>query len=289
MLPDRRLELMFACAHPAIDAAMHAPLMLHSVLGLSAERIASSFLVSPDTMGRRLSRAKLRIRDIGLSFELPQPEDLAPRSAGVAQAIYAAYGQGWDGIATDDAGRRGLTEEAIGLATVLVHSAPQVAEAKGLLALMLYCQSRLSARRVDGRYIPFAEQDLARWDMTMIATAEQVLAQASTLNAPGRFQLEAAIQSAMIQSRRGGADMRHQVLALHAGLMQFAPTIGNTIGYGLAMADVHGPEAGLRTLDMLSADRVQSHQPYWAARSPVRLSTPSYGRWNPNRAASASR
>lgn len=124
VLPEKRLELMFACAHPAIEATMHAPLMLQTVLGLSAERIASSFLVSPDTMGRRLSRAKLRIRDIGLGFQLPELEDLPQRSASISEAIYAAYGQGWDSIASDDATRRGLSEEAIWLATVLVHSAP---------------------------------------------------------------------------------------------------------------------------------------------------------------------
>lgn len=266
MLPDKRLELMFACAHPAIDVTMHAPLMLQSVLGLSAERIASSFLVSPDTMGRRLSRTKLRIRDIGLSFELPGPEDLAQRSATVAEAIYAAYGQGWDSIASDDAGRRGLSEEAIWLATVLVYATPQDAEARGLLSLMLYCQSRVTARRVDGRYVPFAEQDIERWDMSMIAAAETTLGDADRLGAPGRFQLEAAIQSAMVQSRRTGQDMRVPLLALHTGLLSFAPTIGNRVGHAIALADTQGPAAGLDALGQLPPDRVLNYQPYWAAR-----------------------
>jgi RNA polymerase sigma-70 factor (ECF subfamily) len=266
-LPDKRLELMFACAHPAIDVAMHAPLMLQSVLGLSAERIASSFLISPDTMGRRLSRTKLRIRDIGLSFELPEPEDLAKRSASVAEAIYAAYGQGWDSIASDDAGRRGLSEEAIWLATVLVRAAAQDAEAKGLLSLMLYCQSRVTARRVDGRYVPFAEQDIERWDRSMIAAAEKTLGDAGQLKAPGRFQLEAAIQSAMLQSRRTGQDMRVPLLALHTSLLSFAPTIGNRVGHAIALADVQGPAAGLHALDEMPAERALNYQPYWAARS----------------------
>lgn len=266
MLPDKRLELMFACAHPAIDAAMHAPLMLQSVLGLSAERIASSFLVSPDTMGRRLGRTKLRIRDIGLSFEIPGPEDLAQRSASVAEAIYAAYGQGWDSIGSDDASRRGLSEETIWLAAVLVHAAPQDAEAQGLLALMLYCQSRVAARRVDGRYVPFAEQDIERWDHSMILAAEKTLGDAGRLKAPGRFQLEAAIQSAMLHSRRTGEDMRQPLLALHAGLLHFAPTIGNCVGHAVALADVEGPAAGLHAMDQLPTERVRAYQPYWAAR-----------------------
>lgn len=266
MLPDKRLELMFACAHPAIDASMHAPLMLQSVLGLSAERIASSFLVSPDTMGRRLGRTKLRIRDIGLSFELPGPQDLAQRSASVAESIYAAYGHGWDSIASDDATRRGLSEEAIWLATVLVHAAPQDAEAQGLLSLMLYCQSRVAARRVDGRYVPFAEQDMERWDKAMILAAEKTLGDAGRLKAPGRFQLEAAIQSAMLHSRRTGEDMRHPLFALHAGLLHFAPTIGNRVGHAVALADVESPAAGLHALDQLPTERVRAYQPYWAAR-----------------------
>ena len=267
VLPDKRLELMFACAHPAIDVAMHAPLMLQSVLGLSAERIASSFLVSPDTMGRRLGRTKQRIRDIGLSFELPQPEDLAQRSAGVAEAIYAAYGQGWDNIASDDATRRGLSEEAIWLAKVLVHVAPQDAEAQGLLSLMLYCQSRVGARRVNDRYVPFVDQDTALWDMSMIMAAERTLGVAGRFQAPGRFQFEAAIQSAMVQSRRTRQDMRRPLLALHVGLLHFAPTIGNQVGYAIALADAEGPVAGLRVLDDLQTEHVLTYQPYWAARA----------------------
>lgn len=267
VLPDRRLELMFACAHPAIDPAMHAPLMLQTVLGLSAERIASSFLVSPDAMGRRLGRAKQRIRDIGVAFAWPEPEDLPLRAASVAEAIYAIYGQGWDGIGTTDMVRQGLSEEAIWLARVLVHAAPRDAEARGLLALMLHCQARVEARRVDGRYMPFAEQDMSRWDHAMAAEAEAVLAEAGRLHAPGRFQFEAAIQSVMVQARRSGEDLRRPLTMLHASLVALAPTIGNMIGYALAVADAEGPAAGLGILDQLPPDRVGAYQPYWTARA----------------------
>jgi RNA polymerase sigma-70 factor (ECF subfamily) len=267
VVPDKRLELMFACAHPAMDAAIHAPLMLQVVLGLSAEQIASSFLVSPDAMSRRLSRAKLRIRDIGLGFELPEPESLPQRTASVAEAIYAAYGQGWDNIASDDASLRGLSEEAIWLARVLVHVAPQNAEARGLLALLLYCEARAGARRVDGRYVPFAEQELQRWNGPIIASAEAALGAAGRLNAPGRFQLEAAIQSLLVQSRRTAEDLRRPLLALHARLLDYAPTVGNHVAYAAVLADCDGPSAGLAALDRLPSDRVQAYQPYWAVRA----------------------
>jgi RNA polymerase sigma-70 factor (ECF subfamily) len=266
-VPDKRLELMLACAHPAIDPAIHAPLMLQAVLGLSAERIASSFLVSPDAMGRRLGRAKQRIRDIGLGFALPDQNDLPARTASVNEAIYAAYGQGWDSIASDDATRRGLSEEAIWPGRVLVHAAPTDAEAHGLLALMLYCEARAPARRVDGRFIPFNDQDITRWDAGLIAEAERNLSTAGTLGAPGRFQLEAAIQSALVEARRTGRDMRKPLLALHAQLVRFAPTIGNLVGHAVALSNVEGPMAGLVALDALPDERTGTYQPYWVARA----------------------
>ncbi len=267
VIPDKRLELMFVCAHPAIDPAMHAPLMLQVVLGLAAAEIASSFLVSPDAMGRRLGRAKMRIRDIGLSFQPPDRDDLPARMASVMEAIYAAYGQGWDSIASDDAARRGLSEEAVWLARVLVSLAPGDAEVLGLLALMLFCETRAGARRVDGRYVPLAEQDLARWDRPMLAEAEATLRAAGALAAPGRFQLEAAIQSAMVQSRLTGDDMRRPLLTLHIALTAFAPTIGNHVGRAAALADVDGAEAGLAELSRLPEEKTAAYQPFWALRT----------------------
>jgi RNA polymerase sigma-70 factor (ECF subfamily) len=150
-MADKRLELMFVCGHPA---AARTPLMLQTVLGVTAERIASSFLVSPDTMGRRLSRAKARIKDTGIAFEVPGKTSWAERMGNVLEAIYAAYGQGWDSTGSDDQTRKGLTQAAIWLARVLVEPQPEDAEALRLLALMLFCESRRAARRVDGRYVP---------------------------------------------------------------------------------------------------------------------------------------
>jgi len=271
MIPDRRLELLFVCAHPAIDRSVHTPLMLQTVLGLSAERIASSFLVSPDTMGRRLSRAKQRIKDTGLAFELPAADELPSRTEAVLESIYAAYGQGWDAIASDDASRRGLGEEAIWLARVLVALAPNNAEAHGLLALMLFCEARRDARRSEGRYVPFAQQDLARWDLGLAQAGETELRIASQLGAPGRFQLEAAIQSAMVQGRLQDRDMRQPLASLHTALVSFAPTIGNLVGRAAALAEAEGPKAGLDALALLAPDKVRTYQPYWALSAQLLL------------------
>ena len=266
-IADKRLELMFVCGHQAIDAAARTPLMLQTVLGLTAERIASSFLVSPDTMGRRLSRAKVRIKDTGIAFEVPGEDELGERMGNVLEAIYAAYGQGWDSTGSDDQTRKGLTEEAIWLARVLVELRPADAEALGLLALMLFCESRNAARRVEGRYVPLAEQDTALWDLPMAREAEDKLRTAGGLKQPGRFQLEAAIQSVLVQSRLTGADLRLPWWTLHGQLAQRAPTIGNLVGLAAATAEVHGHEAGLHELAQLPEAMTGDYQPFWALKA----------------------
>lgn len=267
MIADKRLELMFVCAHPAIDIAARTPLMLQTVLGLTAERIASSFLVSPDTMGRRLSRAKARIKDTGIAFEVPWENELGQRMGDVLEAIYAAYGQGWDSTGSDDQTRKGLTEEAIWLARVLAELQPESAEALGLLALMLFCESRSAARRVEGRYVPLAEQDTAHWNMPMAREAEDRLRTAGGLKQPGRFQLEAAIQSVLVQSRLTGADLRLPAWTLYGLLAQKAPTIGNLVGLAAATAEVHGPGAGLHELAQLPEAVTRDYQPFWALKA----------------------
>ena len=151
-VPDERLKLLFVCAHPDIDRGMHTPLMLQVVLGLDAATIASAFLTSPATMGQRLSRAKARIRDAGIAFEIPDRGELPVRLDAVLDAIYAAYGSGWDDVAGSDPRRAGLAQEAVWLARTLLELLPDEPEARGLLALMLYCEARRPARRAaEGR------------------------------------------------------------------------------------------------------------------------------------------
>src|ERR1700675_2814401 len=188
--PDERLKLLFVCAHPAIDPAMHTPLMLQTVLGLDAARIAHAFLVSPTTMGQRLVRAKTKIRDGGIQFEVPQERELAQRLDAVLEAIYAAFGIGWDDMAGVDQRGRDLAEEAIWLSRVLLQLMPDEAEVRGLLALMLYCKARQAARRgPKGQYVPLSEQDPKQWSLPLIAEAERHLDDAAKRGRSGRFQL----------------------------------------------------------------------------------------------------
>jgi predicted RNA polymerase sigma factor len=268
VFPDERLKLLFVCAHPAIDPAMHTPLMLQTVLGLDAVRIAGAFLISPKTMGQRLVRAKTKIRDGGIRFEIPDKRELPGRLEAVLEAIYAAFGIGWDDIAGIDQRGRDLTEEAIWLARVLLQLMSDEPEIRGLLALMLYCESRRAARRgPDREYIRLSEQDPSQWSFPLIDEAEQLLGEAFKSGRPGRFQLEAAIQSVHAERARSGQTDWVAISAFYQQLIRLLPTLGTRTGYAAAVAEANGPEAGLAVLDAIESDAVSSYQPYWAVRA----------------------
>jgi predicted RNA polymerase sigma factor len=263
--PDERLKLLFICAHPAIDAAARTPLMLQTVLGLDAVRIASAFIVQPAAMGQRLSRAKAKIRDAAIAFELPEARELPPRLDAVLEAIYASYGSGWDDVAGADPRRKGLAVEAIGLGRLLLQLMPAEPEVQGLLALMLYCEARRDARRTaTGGYVPLSEQDAARWSWPMIEEAERLLAAAEQAACIGRFQLEAAIQS--VHARRGASGRTdwEAIALLYEGLVRQAPTIGALVGRAAAVAEARGAATGWALLEAVPNAAIQSYQPYWA-------------------------
>jgi predicted RNA polymerase sigma factor len=266
--PDERLKLLFVCAHPAIDPAMHTPLMLQTVLGLDAVRIAGVFLISPKTMGQRLVRAKTKIRDGGIQFEIPEPRDLPQRLDAVLDAIYAAFGIGWDDLVGVDGRSRELAEEAIWLARMLLQLMPNEAEVGGLLALMLHCEARRAARRGrDGRYVPLSEQDPKLWSLPLIQDAERHLADASKFGRPGRFQLEAAIQSVHAERGRSGEIEWTAIVGFYEQLNRISPTPGRRTGYAAALAEANRAEQGLAVLDAIDQEAVSAYQPYWAVRA----------------------
>jgi RNA polymerase sigma-70 factor, ECF subfamily len=265
--PDRRLGLMFACAHPEIDAAARTPLMLQAVLGFSAERIAAAFLVAPSAMSQRLVRAKKRIAEARIPFDVPPPEHWAARLDGVLEAIYAAYAEGWADAEGADPDRVALAEEAIWLAAMLAQQVPNEPEAIGLLALLLHLEARRPARRVDGRFVPLEEQDVSLWRSAMQGEAEMLILKAAGADRIGRFQLEAAIQSAHTARRaRGEADWPAIVL-LYEALAQFTPSPIVRLNRAAALAQRDGPDAGLAALDGVEAPALKSYQPYWALRA----------------------
>ena len=268
-IPDQRLGLMFACAHPAIERSIRAPLMLQVVLGLEAARIASAFLISPATMGQRLVRAKQKIRQAGIPLRIPARDELRERLDGVLDAIYAAFAEGWVDATGADVARRDLAAEAIYLGRLVTELLPQEPEALGLLALMLYAEARRPARRDGyGEYVPLAQQDLALWDAPMIAEAEILLRRASRLGSLGRYQLEGAIQSAHVARRRSGFANWPEVIQLYDALLALSSSPVASINRALAVAELNGARAGLEALESVAADpRLAEYQPWWAARA----------------------
>lgn len=263
--PDERLALLFLCAHPALDPSAHTPLMLQTVLGLDAAAVASAFLVSPAAMSQRLVRAKAKIREAGLRFDTPDEADLPDRLDAVLEAIYAAFGTGWDDVAGADPRRKGLADEAIWLGRVLTGLMPKAPEACGLLALMLHCEARRAARRdTAGGYVPLSEQDVNLWSRPLIAEAESLLQAAARHRQPGRFQLEAAIQSAHAHRAITGRTDWEAIAGLYEVLIRFAPTIGGMVGRAAAVAEARGAEAGLAALAEMPEGSATSYQPYWA-------------------------
>jgi RNA polymerase sigma-70 factor, ECF subfamily len=268
-IPDERLSLMFACAHPAIDATLRAPLMLQTVLGFDAATVASAFLISPATMSQRLVRAKAKIKEAGVPFRIPGRDELEGRLAAVLEAIYAVFAEGWSDPAGTETRHRNLAEEGIWLGRLVVTLLPDEPEALGLLALILHAEARRNARRnAEGDYVPLAEQDPATWDHAMIEDAEALLLRASRMSAIGRYQLEAAIQSAHVVRRRTGTADWDAIEKLYGALATLTGSPVVTINRAVALAETHGPAAGLELLDSLAADaRLIDYQPYWAARA----------------------
>ncbi|GIE82116.1 DNA-directed RNA polymerase sigma-70 factor [Actinoplanes philippinensis] len=231
-IPDRRLELMLVCAHPAIDRAMHTPLMLNTVLGFTAEQVGRAFSVPAATMATRLVRVKKRIRTTGIAFRIPDRADLPGRMTAVLEAVYGTY-------AIDRA-------EALHLVGVLAALAPDDPEAHGLAALVQLSAARAAARTgADGRFVPLDEQDPARWDRGLIARAHEHLRAAHRLGRLGRFQVEAAIQALHCS---GAANVR-TLLELHLILNDLAPSLGGGVALAAVTAEADGAEAGLERLD----------------------------------------
>src|SRR5882724_2733968 len=268
-IPDERLRLMFACAHPALEEAIRAPLILQTILGFDSAAIGSAFLVSPATMGQRLVRAKAKMKIAGIPFRVPERSELGERLEAVLSAIYAAFSEGWSDPAGIEARRRNLAEEGIWLGRLVASLMPDEPEALGLLALMLHAEARRNARRgTAGEYVPLTDQDPARWDTSMIEEAEALLFRASGMDAIGRYQLEAAVQSAHVVRRRTGRPDWAAIERLYDALSALTGSPVVAINRAIAVAETRDVAAGLALLDALADDpRLAEYQPYWAARA----------------------
>jgi RNA polymerase sigma-70 factor (ECF subfamily) len=259
-IPDRRLELLLVCAHPAIDAAARTPLMLQAVLGIEAARIARAFAVPPAAMAQRLVRAKRRIRDARIPFVVPGREALAERLPAVLEAVYGCHVLERPGS--------GLEGEAQYLAVLLASLVPHEPEAWALAALVTLSSSR---RRPDGPYVPLDEQDPRDWDRALIAEGESYLRRSSSLSpsgALGRFRLEAAIQAVHCARARTGTTDWPALLTLYRALVLVAPSLGAHVALAGVVGRLEGPAAGLSALEpLVGRPGVDMFQPYWATRA----------------------
>lgn len=264
VIPDQRLELMFICAHPAIAVGVRCPLMLQTVLGLDAARIASSFLVSPTSMSQRLVRAKAKIKEAAIPFVVPAADQLPERLEFVLDAIYAAYTTGWDDPYGTDPRRRGFTRESIRLARLVVEMLPDEPEARGLLATLLHGHAREGARRdAEGGFVPLDQQDVRRWSAHLMAEAETHLAAAGRQFRPGPYQAQAAIQS--IHNRRAvtGETDWSLIAAFYEDLIAYTPSVGARVAYAAALLQTGGVAAATAMLESLDPTLTAGYQPYW--------------------------
>lgn len=263
---DDRLRLMLVCAHPAIDPSVRPALILQVVLGLTVKTMASAFLLPPDTLNKRLIRAKAKIRAANLPFEEPEETDMPERLHTLLEAIYAAYFLGREGTETDGDRHHELGQEAIYLAEVVASGPRPFAEALGLRALLELCEARRGAQ-VDGasEFVPLLDQDPRRWDARRMANGYELLQRAAGSGEPGPFQLEAAIHGAHCSRARSNVVPWSEIASLYAILVARYPTIGARVGMAVAVAHAEGPERGLRVLEAIPNASVTTYQPYWVA------------------------
>jgi RNA polymerase sigma-70 factor, ECF subfamily len=247
-IPDERLELIFTCCHPALALDIQVALTLRTLGGLSTDEIALAFLVPFETMSKRLTRAKHKIRDAGIPFAVPPDHQLPDRLAAVLTVVYLIFNQGWGG------GRVDLAGQAIRLGRALADLMPDEPEVLALLALMLLHDARKAARLRDGQVVPLDEQNRDRWDTRQIdegrALLQRALARAMEPGRAGPYLVQAAIADLHLQEPRDWP----QIAALYQTLARQTRSPIVEMNRAIAVAEIDGPEAGLAILDRLDLD-----------------------------------
>ncbi len=268
VVPDARLKLMFVCAHPAIDEKVRIPLMLQVVLGLQVADMAPALMVSPTTLAQRLVRAKQKIRDTAIRFEDPEMSELPERLGNVLESIYGAFGLALDAVDGAETRITDLREEALYLGSIVCALLPDEPEARGLQALMMFCDARRDARTgPSGEFIPLAEQDTQRWNREAIVRADQMLWIAAQQRRPGPFQLEAAVQSAHCQRLFTGETPWRGIDMLYRQINAHYPTQGALVAGAVAMGESGNVSEGLAQLDAMDRSLTKSFQPWWVAKA----------------------
>lgn len=262
-IPDKRLELMLVCAHPSVAVNVRTPLMLQVVMGVEAVAIAEAFAVEPATMVQRLVRAKRRIRDTGVPFTPPERDDLAERLPAVLEAVYGVYAIDWQRCPSDDPGDS-LAAEAMHLTALRTELLPTGPEVSVWPRWCVSARRAAPARRgVEGAFVGLDDQGSARRDRDLIARAEDLLRRAHSHRRPGRFQYEAAIQSAHCHRPVD----RRALRKLYLALLRVAPSLGAAVALAALHGEIDGPDAGLRALAAIDDPALDRFQPAWTTRA----------------------
>jgi RNA polymerase sigma-70 factor, ECF subfamily len=263
---DDRLRLIFTCCHPALAPEARVALTLRLLGGLTTAEIARAFVVSEPTMAQRLSRAKGKIRDAGIPYRVPAPEDLPARLGAVLAVLYLIFNEGYAASAGPELVRADLTSVAIRLARLVVAQLPDEPEPRGLLALMLLIECRHRARTgPDGTPIRLGDQDRSRWDRAMIAEGQDLLRACLRRNRPGPYQLQAAMNAVHADAGTAAETDWRQILLLYDHLAALTPTPVVALHRAVALAEVAGPAAGLRVVDALPG--LDRHHVWHAVRA----------------------
>lgn len=268
-VPDDRLGLFFACAHPVLRPEDRIALTLRFVAGLQTPEVAHALLLPVATMQQRIVRAKKRIRTLGVPFEAPRPEDLSSRLAGVQRVVYLLYAEGFARSSGPEHLREDLTGEALRLARVLHLLMPATAEVTGLLGLLVLTEARRPARTDrQGRPVPLPEQDRARWDSSLIAEGSTLAERAAGTRGAGPYAIQAAIAAVHAEAPRYAETDWDQIAVLYRLLEEREPGPVVRLGRAVALGRANGPEVGLRRLDQLADDAALARfRPFHTARA----------------------
>ncbi len=268
VIVDDRLRLIFTCCHPALDPSAQVALTLRTLGGLTTAEIAHAFLVAEPTMGKRITRAKSKIANAHIRYQVPAGDELPARLRGVLRVVYLIFNEGYSASAGDQLTRGELCGEAIRLGRLLVELMPDEAEAWGLLALMLLHDARRAARTVSGAYVALADQDRSLWDHAQIADGLRALEKAVRFRRPGQYQLQGAITALHIQAADPDATDWEQIADLYGALGRLSPSAVVAVNHAAAVGFAEGPRAGLDLLEPLLADpALQRYQPLRATHA----------------------